>query len=112
MSRCRRRIEPTVLLNAGALPVLELTSQRTIGATLGDESIARSMITSVIGILAVVIFMIMSYRWAGVIASMALIIYVIFNIAVFKLSSAVADRFDVGRHRWRFQWEWRLMRIF
>lgn len=80
--------QTAVLLNAGALPVpVELTSQRTIGATLGDESIARSMIAGVIGILAVVIFMIMSYRWAGVIASMALIIYVIFNITVFKLSS-------------------------
>lgn len=80
--------QTAVLLNAGALPVpVELTSQRTIGATLGNESIARSIIAGIIGIIAVMIFMIFSYRWAGVLASLALIIYVIFNVAVFKVSS-------------------------
>lgn len=80
--------ETAVLLNAGALPVpVELSSQRTIGATLGNESISRSIVAGVIGIIAVVIFMIACYRWAGVLASGALIIYVILNIALFKLSS-------------------------
>lgn len=80
--------ETAVLLNAGALPVpVELSSQRTIGATLGNESIARSIIAGIIGIIAVMIFMIASYRWAGVLAGLALIIYVIFNIALFKVSS-------------------------
>lgn len=80
--------QTAVLLNAGALPVpVDLVSQRTIGATLGAESISRSIIAGVIGILAVVIFMVMSYRWAGVLASLALVLYVIFNIAIFKLSS-------------------------
>lgn len=80
--------ETAVLLNAGALPVpVDLVSQRTIGATLGAESISRSIVAGVIGVLAVVIFMIMSYRWAGVLAAAALVLYVIFNIAFFKLSS-------------------------
>ncbi len=80
--------QTAVLLNAGALPVpVQLTSQRTIGATLGSESIAKSLVAGAIGIIAVMIFMIFSYRWAGVLASLALIIYVIFNVAVFKLSS-------------------------
>ncbi len=80
--------QTAVLLNAGALPVpVELVSQRTIGATLGTESISRSIIAGAIGILAVVIFMVMSYRWAGVLASLALILYVIFNVALFKISS-------------------------
>lgn len=80
--------QTAVLLNAGALPVpVQLSSQRTIGATLGNESIAKSLLAGVIGILAVILFMIMSYRWAGVIASVALILYVIFNITIFKLSS-------------------------
>ena len=80
--------ETAVLLNAGALPVpVSLSSQQTIGATLGSESIARSLIAGVIGIIAVMIFMIVSYRWAGVIASLALTLYALFNIVVFKLSS-------------------------
>ncbi|MEI7819112.1 MAG: protein translocase subunit SecD [bacterium] len=80
--------ETTVLLNAGALPVpVSLSSQRTIGATLGSESIAKSMIAGVIGFMAVVIFMVATYRWAGLIASLALVLYVLFNISLFKLSS-------------------------
>jgi preprotein translocase subunit SecD len=80
--------QTAVLLNAGALPVpVELVSQRTIGATLGSESIARSIIAGVIGVMAVIIFMLFSYRWAGLLASLALILYVIFNVAIFKLSS-------------------------
>ncbi|MCC7543241.1 protein translocase subunit SecD [bacterium] len=80
--------ETAVLLNAGALPVpVALSSQQTIGATLGSESIARSMIAGVIGIVAVMLFMIFSYRWAGVIASAALTLYALFNIVIFKLAS-------------------------
>lgn len=80
--------ETAVLLNAGALPVpVTLSSQRTIGATLGSESIARSLVAGVIGVLAVVIFMTMTYRWAGLIASSALMLYVMFTLAIMKLSS-------------------------
>ncbi len=80
--------ETAVLLNAGALPVpVSLSSQRTVGATLGSESIARSLIAGVIGIAAVMIFMIFSYRWAGLLASAALSLYALFNLVLFKLSS-------------------------
>ncbi|MBP9827058.1 protein translocase subunit SecD [Candidatus Saccharibacteria bacterium] len=80
--------QTAVLLNAGALPVpIELSSQRTIGATLGVESVAKSLLAGMIGVLAVMIFMILSYRWAGLIASSALLIYIVFNIAIFKFSS-------------------------
>jgi len=80
--------QTAVLLNAGALPVpVTLSSQRTIGATLGSESIAKSVVAGVIGVLAVMIFMILSYRWAGLLASIALTVYVLLNIVVFKLSS-------------------------
>ncbi len=81
--------EKAVLLNAGALPVpIQLAEQRTVGASLGSESIAKSMIAGLIGILAVMFFMIAYYRLAGVIASVALIIYTLININIFKISVA------------------------
>jgi preprotein translocase subunit SecD len=80
--------QTAVLLNAGALPVpVTLSSQKTIGATLGAESIQRSLLAGVIGILAVLIYMVLTYRWAGVMAGLALTLYVILNIAVFKIAS-------------------------
>ncbi len=81
--------DTAVLLNAGALPVpIQLAEQRTVGASLGSESIAKSMIAGLIGILAVMFFMIAYYRLAGVIASVALIIYTLINIDIFKISVA------------------------
>lgn len=81
--------ETTLLLNAGALPVpISLVEQRTVGASLGSESIAKSLIAGLIGMLAVVFFMIFYYRLAGVIASAALAIYTLINIDIFKLSVA------------------------
>ena len=80
--------QTAVLLNAGALPVpVSLTSQKTIGATLGAESIQRSLLAGVIGIIAVLIFMVVTYRWAGAVAGVALSLYVVLNIAVFKIAS-------------------------
>lgn len=76
-----------VLLNAGALPVpISLVEQRTVGASLGSESISKSLLAGIIGLLAVVFFMIAYYRLAGVIASVALGIYTLINIDIFKLS--------------------------
>jgi len=81
--------ETTVLLNAGALPVpISLVEQRTVGASLGAESISKSLIAGIIGLLAVTFFMIAYYRLAGVIASIALGIYTLINIDLFKLSIA------------------------
>ncbi|MBI2797976.1 protein translocase subunit SecD [Candidatus Saccharibacteria bacterium] len=79
--------DTTVLLNAGALPVpINLVEQRTVGASLGSESIQKSIIAGAIGLLAVVFFMIAYYRLAGVVASVALVIYTLINLAIFKLS--------------------------
>lgn len=76
-----------VLLNAGALPVpINLVAQKTVGATLGSEAVARSLVAGIIGLLAVMVFMILYYRLAGVVASVALIIYTLINISIFKLS--------------------------
>ncbi len=75
------------LINAGSLPVpVKLVEQRTVGASLGSESIAKSLVAGFIGILAVIIFMIAYYRLAGVVASVALVIYTLINLAYFKFS--------------------------
>lgn len=74
-------------LNAGALPVpITLISQQTVGPTLGKVSLAQSLKAGLYGFLAVIIFMIIFYRLPGVLASLALVIYVILSLAVFKFS--------------------------
>lgn len=73
-------------LNSGALPVpLKVASQQTIGATLGRESIEKSLAAGGIGLLTVMLFMVLYYRLAGGVASLALIIYTLIVLAIFKL---------------------------
>lgn len=81
--------DTAVLLNAGALPVpVTLAEQRTVGASLGSESISKSLLAGIIGMLAVIVFMIAYYKLAGVIASLALVVYALINIDIFKISVA------------------------
>jgi len=73
-------------LNSGALPVpLKIVSQRNIGATLGKASIEKSLIAGFVGMGLVMLFIILYYKMLGVIASIALTIYTLLNLAVFKL---------------------------
>ena len=73
-------------LNAGALPLpISLISQQSVGPTLGKISLEESLMAGIFGLLAVVIFMIVFYRLPGFFASLALIIYAILNLALFKL---------------------------
>ena len=75
-----------VQMRYGALPVaLEIVSRDTIGATLGADSVRRSITAGVIGLLAVLIFMIVYYRLPGGLAAVALIIYAGLNLALYKL---------------------------
>lgn len=72
-------------LNAGALPVpITLLSQNTVGATLGEVSLTQSLFAGLIGFLAVALFMIIFYRFPGVIATLALVIYTAIALALFK----------------------------
>ncbi len=74
-------------LNEGALPVpIELVSQQSVEASLGMQSLQKSLKAGLYGLLAVMIFMIVYYRFLGVVASMALIIYTAMMVAIFKLS--------------------------
>ncbi len=72
--------------NAGALPApINLISQQTVGASLGQESLKRAIYAGAFGTLAIIIFMLIYYRRLGVFASLALIIYILLTAAVFKL---------------------------
>ncbi|KND47967.1 MAG: preprotein translocase subunit SecD [Parcubacteria bacterium C7867-004] len=72
-------------LNFGALPVpIELVGSGTVGATLGADAFEAGLMASIIGFLLVTAFMILWYRLPGLIASVALVIYVLITIAVMK----------------------------
>lgn len=73
-------------LNAGALPLpISLVNQQTVGATLGQASVANSLKAGFIGLILVALFMIIYYRFLGVLAVLALAIYGILSLAIFKL---------------------------
>lgn len=75
-----------IQLSAGALPVpIEVLEQRTIGASLGQESVEDSVKAGVIGILLVMLFMILYYGFKGFLASMALVVYAVLTFAIYKL---------------------------
>lgn len=78
--------ELATLLNGGALPVsIKIIEERNIGATLGDESVKSSLAAGLIGLLLVAIFMMAQYRLRGVLAVLALGIYTLITLALFKL---------------------------
>ncbi len=73
-------------LNSGALPVpITLVSRQTIGAILGQNAVTAGTRAAVIGFLAVALFLILWYRLPGLIAVIALLIYVSIILALFKL---------------------------
>jgi len=75
-------------LNAGALPVpLKILSSSVIAPTLGTASLEKSLFAGIVGFIIIIIFMCVLYGKLGVIASFALILYTLFNLAIFKLSS-------------------------
>ena len=75
-----------VLLNAGALPVpLKIVQQRHIGATLGQETIQKSLTAGAIGLMTVAVFMIVNYGFLGLIADSALIVYALIVMSIFKI---------------------------
>ncbi len=79
-----------VQLNAGALPVpVSVLSQKNIPATLGADSIKKSVTAGAIGLSMVIFFMIAYYGRLGLIASIGLFIYGIITLALYKLIPVV-----------------------
>ncbi len=73
-------------LNAGALPVpISLIGQQSVEASLGRESLSRSLYAGVVGFLLVALFMILWYRLPGLLAVAALSLYACIVLAIFKL---------------------------
>lgn len=76
----------SIQLNAGALPVpIEIIQQQNIGATLGQESVRKSVTAGGVGLLMVMLFMLLYYGWKGMIANIALVIYGLITLAIYKL---------------------------
>ncbi len=79
-----------VQLRYGSLPVpVKVVESQTVGATLGANSIRRSLFAGIIGLLAVVLFMALYYRLPGVIADLALITYTCISLMLFKVIPVV-----------------------
>lgn len=84
-------------LNAGALPVpITLISQKSVGATLGQASVDSSLKAGAIGFLAVALFMILFYRFPGLIASLALTTYGIIMLSLFKIVPVTMTLAGIG----------------
>ncbi|HLC44745.1 MAG: protein-export membrane protein SecD [Candidatus Doudnabacteria bacterium RIFCSPHIGHO2_01_FULL_50_11] len=73
-------------LNSGALPVpIQLLSQQNVGPSLGKAYVNQSVMAGLIGIAVVALFMIAYYGFPGFIAVLALLIYTIVSLGIFKL---------------------------
>ncbi len=79
-----------VQLRSGALPIpIKVVESRTVGPTLGEESVRKSVLAGIIGLSVVVLFMALYYRLPGLIADLALICYALFALMLFKLIPVV-----------------------
>jgi len=73
-------------LNAGALPIpISLLSTQTIGASLGDEAVAKGLKAGIVGLLFVSLFMVVWYRLPGFLAVVSLTFYMVLVLSLFKL---------------------------
>jgi protein-export membrane protein SecD len=80
----------SILLNAGALPFdLEYIESRTVSAQLGQDALLKSLKAGFWGFLAVLVFMALYYRLPGLLADVALVMYVILLLGAIKLVNQV-----------------------
>ena len=79
-----------IQLNAGALPApVRLVEERTVGATLGADSVAKSVKAGLVGLSMVLLFMILSYGRLGMVAAVGLVIFGVLTLALYKLIPVV-----------------------
>src|SRR5438094_1883354 len=80
----------SIVLRAGALPApVEILEERTVGPSLGSDSIRQGVISFVVGASLVIIFMIAYYRGAGALADVALLFHLLFLLAILAAFKAV-----------------------
>lgn len=78
-------VDLALKLNAGALPTtVAILEERTVGATLGQDSIEKSLMAGAIGISMVMLFMLLIYGVPGLCADICLILYTITTLAIFE----------------------------
>ena len=74
-----------VQLRYGSLPIpLNVVESSTVGPTLGQDSLRKSLIAGIIGLSVVILFMALYYRLPGVLADLALMVYALITFALFK----------------------------
>lgn len=84
LEECKKLVQR---LNEGALPLpITLIGQQSVEASLGKESLEKSLKAGAIGLALVMIFMIFYYRFLGFVASSALVIYTSIMVSLFKMS--------------------------
>lgn len=82
--------ELAIQINAGALPVeIELIEERTIGPTLGQEAIEKSVKAGLIGVAAVALIMILVYGKLGIVSVLSLIFFAVLTMAIYKMVPVV-----------------------
>ena len=75
-----------LLLESGRLPIpIELILEKDVDAILGSDSLQKSVRAGVVGLILVFLFMLLYYRMPGLIAALALLIYALMLIAIFKM---------------------------
>jgi preprotein translocase subunit SecD len=74
-----------VQLRYGSLPIpLKVVETRTIGPSLGQDSLQKSLIALLIGFIVVILFMAIYYRLPGVLADISIIIYALVTFSIFR----------------------------
>lgn len=72
-------------LKFGALPVaLQVETSRQVSATLGQDSVDASMLAGIVGLTVVALFMLLFYRLPGLLAVLALLIYIVLSFAIYR----------------------------
>jgi preprotein translocase subunit SecD len=75
-----------IQMRYGSLPVpLKVLQSESVGATLGQDSVRKSVVAGIIGLTVVILFMALYYRLPGILADVALMIYALITFAIFKL---------------------------
>lgn len=87
----------SIQLESGRLPVpLKLIQESDVDALLGSESLRNSLMAGLVGLGLVLVFMMIYYRMAGVVAAFALVFYAITVLAVFKLIPVTLELAHIG----------------
>jgi preprotein translocase subunit SecD len=76
-------------LKAGALPIpLKIVEERQVGASLGSDSIHKGITAGVVGTILVILIMVIFYRLSGVLAVLALALYILFTLGALSMVEA------------------------